>query len=416
VLFVWSILGQLLGLVLAVAGVAGLAVRLGRRLIARRGRGAPAAVFLALRRLGAARGLLVAVVVAAATALGTFAYAATLSASLQRSAAEKAFVGNGSDVQGIVDPADRLTTAVPFPVAVVAVDQTNVALPSGAAVDVVAGDPRALARTIRWGDGWANDPRPLLPRLEGAAPRALRAIATPGAPDVDAIVDQGARIPVEVVGHAAVPGASAGRPALLVSRQALRRAARRAHILDPAPGATGLVWAKGDPKRVTPALERSSLAPVFLTGLDHIRGNASVSAAQRSYRYVKLIGAAAAVLALVALLLYLQARQRSQLIASALARRMGFALVGDAAALALEAAVIILFAGVVGGAVAAAAASPIARHVDSLPQYAPEPVLAIPWPTLAFGLAAAVVAAVALGAAAALIAERSDVAEALRVA
>jgi hypothetical protein len=43
-------------------------------------------------------------------------------------------------------------------------------------------------------------------------------------------------------------------------------------------------------------------------------------------------------------------------------------------------------------------------------------MLAIPWRTLAFGLAAAVVAAVSLGAAAALIAERSDVAEALRVA
>jgi len=402
--------------VVAVAGVAGLAVRLGRRLVARRGERTRPAVFLALRRLGAARGLLVAVVVASATAFGTFAYASTLSASLGRSAAEKAFVGNGSDVQGVVDPASTLIEPLPFPVAVVEVDQTNVSLPSGAPVDLVAGDPRALRRTIRWNDGWAGDPRPLLSRLEDDGGGTLPAIASPGAPEITAVFDQGARIPIRVVGHAAVPGSSAGRAALLVPRAALRRAAGRLHILDPGPSSSGLVWAKGDPQRIMPALEQSSLAPVFLTGIDHIRNDPSVAAAERSYRYVRLIGAAAAVLALVALLLYLQARQRSQLIASALARRMGFSAAGDAAALALEAVAVVLFAGVVGGAVATAAASPIARHVDSLPQYAPPPVLVLPWPTLGLGLAAAVCAAAVLGAAAATLAARSDVAEALRVA
>jgi hypothetical protein len=301
-------------------------------------------------------------------------------------------------------------------VAVVEVDQTNVSLPSGTSVDLVAGEPRALERTLQWGSGFPDDPRPLLRRLSGGDPRRLRAIATPGAPRIDAIVDQGARIPVDVVGRAAVPGASAGRPALLVSRAALQDIARRRSILDPAPGAVGLVWAKGDPRRLIPALERSSLAPVYLTGLDHIRNAPPVAAAERSYRYVKLIGAASAVLALVALLLYLQARQRSQLIASALTRRMGLAPAGDAAALVLEAGAIVLFAALVGGAVATAAAAPLARHVDSLPQYAPSPVVDVPWPTLGFGLLAAVVAAVLIGAAAVVLAARSDVAEALRVA
>jgi putative ABC transport system permease protein len=402
--------------VLAVAGLAGVAVRLGRLLLGRRGTTATPPVFLALRRLAAARGLLVAVVVATATSFGTFAYAATLSASLDRSAAEKAYVGNGSDVQGVVDPAVRPSERFPFPTALVEVDQTNVSLPSGAAVDLVAGDPRALARTLRWGDGWANDPRPLLPRLTGGGSAELRAIATPGMPRLDAVVDQGARIPVRVVGHAAVPGSSAGRPALLVSRVALHRLARRLRILDPAPGATGLVWAKGDPRRLVPVLERSSLAPVYLTGVDHIRDDPSVAAAERSYRYVELIGTAAAALALVALLLYLQARQRSQLIASALARRMGLPLRGDVAALALEAGAVVLFAGVVGAAVATASAIPIAHHVDSLPQYAPAPVTVVPWPTLGIGLVAALGASLLLGAGAALLASRSDVAEALRVA
>jgi hypothetical protein len=165
-----------------------------------------------------------------------------------------------------------------------------------------------------------------------------------------------------------------------------------------------------------PVLAQTSLAPVYLTGLDHIRHAPSVAAAERSYRYVKLIGTAAAVLALVALLLDLQARHRSQSIASALTRRMGLEPLGDAAALVLEAVAVVLFAAVWGGAVATAAAAPLARHVDSLPQYAPEPVLTVPWSTLGLGLAAAVGAAVLIGAAAAALASRSDVAEALRVA
>jgi hypothetical protein len=71
---------------------------------------------------------------------------------------------------------------------------------------------------------------------------------------------------------------------------------------------------------------------------------------------------------------------------------------------------------VVGAAVATAAASPIARHVDALPVYAPSPVLIVPWTTLALGLTAAVAAGALLGALAVAIAARSDVAEALRVA
>jgi hypothetical protein len=402
--------------VFAVAGVAGLAVRVVRRALARRGGEAPPEVFFAVRRIAATRGLFVAVVVAAATSFGTFAYAATLSSSLDRSVAEKAFVANGSDVQGLVDPLVRVFKPFPFPVAVVEIDDSYAVFPSGERVDVIAGDPGALARTIRWGDGWSDDPRKLLPKLARYDGPGLAAIATPGAPGSDAIFEQGARIPIHVVGHAPLPGSTAGRPALLVSRRAFHQVARTARILDPPPLATGLLWARGDPRAISPVLEASALAPAYLTTLSHIYDDASVGAAKRSYRYVKVIGGAAAVLALVALLLYLQARQRAQLIASALVARMGLSPRRDAAALALESGSIVLLAGVVGAAVATAAAAPIAHHVDALPLYAPAPALILPWATLALGLAAAVVAGALLGVAAIAIAARSDVAEALRVA
>src|SRR5206468_2949547 len=144
-------------------------------------------------------------------------------------------------------------------------------------------------------------------------------------------------------------------------------------------------------------------APAYLTTLFHIYHDASAGAAKRSYRYVKVIGGAAAVLALLALLLYLQARQRSQLIASAIVARMGLDRRRDAAALGLEAGGIVLLAGVVGAAIAVAAASPITHHVDALPQYAPSPVLIVPWTMLASGVALAAFVGAALGAVAVAI-------------
>jgi hypothetical protein len=402
--------------VFAVAGVSGVAVRLLRRSIARRGGGAPPEVFLALRRIAATRGLFVAVIVAAATSFGTFAYAATLASSLDRSVSVKAFVANGSDVQGLVDPLVKVIKPFTFPVAVVEIDDSYATFANGERFDLIAGDPRALERTIRWGNGWSDDPRKLLPKVAGYRGPGLAAIATPGARVSSTIIEQGARIPIHVVGHAPVPGSTAGRPALLVSRAAFHRAAHKAKILDPPPLATGYLWAKGDPHTITPVLEASQLAPAYLTTLSHVYDNASVAAARRSYRYVRVIGAAAAVLALVALLLYLQARQRSQRIASALVARMGLSPRRDVATVALEAGGIVLLADIVGAAVAAAAAAPIAHHVDALPQYAPSPVLIVPWTTLVLGLAGATLAGAMIGASAVVIAWRSDVAEALRVA
>ena len=399
--------------VIGVVGVAGLAARLLRRLLRGHGSGARLSLFLALRRIGAAGGLLGVVVIAAATAFGTYAYAATLSTTLDRSTTEKAFVSNGSDVQGFVDPGNAITSPFPFPATIVEI--APVGLGSGASADLIAGDPRGLARTLLWHDGWDDDPRRLLPRLDSPG-AGLAAIATPGAPRTGAIFDQGARIPIRVVGHAPIPGSTAARPAFLVSRRALRHVARATHILDPAPEATGLLWAKGPPTRILPVLERSSLAPAYLTTLDHIGDQAPVRAAERSYRYVEVIGVASAALALVALLLYLHARQRSQLIATAITRRMGMGARTDAAAAGVEAAGLVLFASVVGGAAVTLAARPIAHHLDSLPQYAPSPVYTVPWTALLIGGAVAVLTAAALGAAAVVVAGRAEAGSALRVA
>jgi hypothetical protein len=221
---------------------------------------------------------------------------------------------------------------------------------------------------------------------------------------------------VRIVARGPFPGVSAGRAALLVPEGALHSFARAHGVQDPALSADGLVWAKGDPHTVEPVLARSSVKPVYLTTLAHVRDDASVVAGERSYTYLKAIGAAAVTLALLALLLYFQARQRGQVVASALARRMGLPISGDALALALEASGIVAAAGVLGVLVAVGAAALVVPHVDPLSQYAPGTALVLPWLTFLWVGAAAVALTAVFSTVAVWTARRSNVAEALRVA
>jgi len=354
-----------------------------------------------LRRLGAARGLLAGVIVSVATATTVFAYATTLAVSLSRTASEKAFVANGSDVQALVDPADRILTPFRFPATIVHIDESGTS-------DVIAGDPAALARVIRWGR-WPDDPRRLLPDLLRRAPNAvLLAIASPGFPHVSSIVDNGRRLRIQIVGRAPIPGMTAGRPALLVSARSLLR-------LHGTLGDSAFIWAKGDPGIVEPALAASNLAPTFMTTVDHVRSDPAVSAAERTYRYFRAIGAGALALALAALLLYLQARRRSQVIASALARRMGLGTPTDAAAVAAEAVAIVALSVLVGIMLAAVAAGLVLPHIDPLPQYAPGTTVVVPWTTFGLVLLASLAVVSACATLFVVMARRSNVAEELRV-
>lgn len=401
---------------LAAAGIAGLSARIVRRAVRGRGDRSPLPVFLAARRLAAARALLIAVIVAATTALSVFAYATTLSSSVSRAIAEKAYVSNGSDVQGVVDPSNQIYDRFPFPAAIVEIDTTNAFTADGRQVDIVAGDPAELADVIRWGP-WSDDPRPMLPRLARPAPRGvLPAIASPNMPRVDVIVDQGARVPIVVVARRPFPGMNAGRPALLVSRTTLKAVARARGFVDPGFGADGVIWAKGDPRRIEPTLRLSNIRPAFFTTFSHIRADPSVRAGKRSYGYLRAIGGGAVVLALLALVLYLQARQRGQVVASALVRRMGASRRVDAGAVALEAVAVTLLAFVVGAVVAVAAARLVTPHLDPLPQYAPGTALSIPWAQLLVVGAGTTVVAALLAACAVGLALRSDASEAIRVA
>jgi putative ABC transport system permease protein len=286
----------------------------------------------------------------------------------------------------------------------------------GRQLDVLAAEPRALASVLHWQDAWGPDPTALLERLADAPALPLPVIATEGAPPLRSVSFQGTPVRVTELGRVrSFPGLGAN-PLVVTSTAALDRATRAAGLLDPLDAANWYVWAKGPPDVVAPALQRAGIDGYYMTTVDTFRESPEVLLATRTYGYLRTIALAAGALVLVGLLLYLQARQRSQAIASALGRRMGLSRAAESLSLCLEVAGILLFAGVVGALVATAAARPVVERIDPLPDRPPAPVFVVPTTALLVAAAVAVVVAVASGLLASRLARRADVSEALRVA
>jgi putative ABC transport system permease protein len=401
---------------LVAAGLSGLLARLARRALRRRGSSSVVA-FLALRRLAGARSLLVLLTVTAAVSFAALCFAEVLNSSLAANSAEKAYVANGADVQGLIDPGQVLPSGFPYPIAKVrqSLDIVRVEGAGDAPIEALVVDPAALRRVLRW--RWSGDPDAALGALISSHAR-LPVIANGAMRHARAILIGGARIPVHVVATtSSFPGLIAGEPLLVMPSRRLAREAAAAGISgDPLDQATTFVWVRGPAAEVVPALNRSSLAPSFVTTVDHFLQSAELTTADRTYGFLRVVALAAALVSLIGLLLYLQARGRTQRVTSAFLARMGMGAARQAGSFALEAAALVAFAVVVGGGSALAASRPVVTRVDPLPQYAPAATVVVPWSLLAAAALVLVVAAAAAGALASLAAGRAEVGEALRVA
>jgi hypothetical protein len=398
---------------LLAAGIAGLLSRVVRRGL--RGRDAASNVlYLALRRLASARSLLVLLTVTTAVAFAAVTFAEVLDASLTSNSREKAFVANGSDVQGLIDAQHAFPRTFPVPIARV-VQTFDSVFVDGSTVEAMVVDPAALSRVIRW--EWPHDPRVALAAL-AASDAPLPAIANRATAHATSIEVGGRRIPIKVVATVDVfPGGVGGEPLLVLPADRLRRAERAAGVVgDPLADATTFVWAKGDPAIVSRELARSELEPSFITTVDHFLDGAELTTAARAYGFIRLVALAAALVALAALFLYLYARSRVQRVTAAFLRRMGFGERLQALSVAAEAAALVGFAALVGAGAALAGAAPIVERVDPLPQYTPGAALVVPWPLLAASFVALVLAAAVIGGIAGALAGKGEVGEALRVA
>jgi hypothetical protein len=390
--------------VLAAAGCAGLALRLVRYVVARV-HPTGTSRLLASRRLAAAGALLAAATLVASAAFAGFAYARTLSTSLRAGVGLKAYVATGGDVQGPVNAGARIIDRFSFPAAVVDIDSTDVTLDGGGPLTVIAGDPHAVASSLARSDASRQ-----LHAL-ASAPRGgpLPVVTVGSLHGLDAISIRGKRTVVTEVGHVgSFPGTEAGQPAIIVQRDRLPKTALSA--------VSSFVWAKGDRHVIERALTSSSLQPVYLTTAADLTARPEVLAAIHSYDFFDWLAIASAGLALCAVLLYLYARQRKQLVASALMRRMGIPWSTEAVALGGEALAIVAVAVLAGLVAGLGVARFVVPKLDPLEAWPPALAMTVPNGWLAACILVALAVAVAGGVAAALVSRRSEVAEELRVA
>jgi hypothetical protein len=389
---------------LVAAAVAGAAGRAARALVRRRGGSVSAPVFLALRRLAAAGALAGLLAVAVAVGASTFAFAEVLRSSLAANTVEKAYVANGSDVQGVVDAARPLPASFPYPLTKVGQAFDAGVLPSGRPFELLLVDPHSLARVLA--PHWPSDVGRAVAAL-AASHAAVPAIAVGARSGTQTVSIGGRAVRVDVIATLhAFPGMLGDRPLLVVPRRSVATA----------PGALAYVWATGPARAVVRALARSTLAPSYVTTVRQFSQSADVTTITRTYGFVRIFGIALMLLALVALPLYLAARLRSQTITSAFLRRLGMSQRAQALSVALEATAIVAFAMLAGVASGLAGAGRIVARVDPLPEYAPRSSVVVPWASILAAALAIVVVGAAAGAVATLVLRRRDVGEALRVA
>lgn len=396
---------------LVAAAVAGGAARVVRAVVRRSDPVTlPSAAFLGLRRVAAARGFVVVLTVTIAVGVAALVFAEVLQTSLDANSVEKAYVANGSDVQGLIDPLAVVPASFPYPVTKVTESFDAAHLASGAPAELLVSDPKSLLRVLD-----AHWPSSVVSALEALAHSraAWPAIAVGVAPGAQPVSIGSAHVAVHVVATVrAFPGMVEGEPLLVVRARDVAAAPAAREALD---AAFTYLWATGPPLKVERALAGTGLKPTAVTTVATFANSPGFTTITNTYGFLRIVASACALIALIALMLYLQARARSQLVTSEFLRRMGMPTSAQARAVALEAAVLVSLATLVGAIAALATAWSIVGRVDPIPQYAPSATTVVPWTLLIVSGLVTIAVAGGVGVLAASAVRTRDVGKALRV-
>jgi putative ABC transport system permease protein len=377
------------------------------------------AVYLATRRLAGAGVFTMLLVGAAGLCLGTFLHAQIVSGSLSTTVGAKAGVFVGSDVQGRIDYRTPLPDSFEMPTTRVVRVPSAVRMPGGRALDVLAIDADTFAGAAYWNDAFVGTPLPeLLRELQQPQDGRVPAIVAAGEGlDVDELSIAVGEMRVDVIAEAsAFPGMSSLNPLLVVDGDTLLETVDLP--FDPLNSSTASteLWVKGEPGAALRSLSRLEFPPNTTITAAEVKDIPYISAALDTFVVVNVLGLVAAALVFVGMLLYLNARQRSQVVSYALSSRMGMTDAEHRRALVLELTAMLLWGFAVGAVLALIAAMYTVPLLDPIPTVPPEPIRVLP-------IAVTAATAVALGALAwvgasvtAARSRRVDLGEVMRVA
>jgi len=381
------------------------------------------ASYLALHRLAGAKRLAVLLVTACALALGVLVYAQGVATSLDRTITAKSKLFIGSDVQGDVLYGPEMPGNLAFPATKITQisQRTTVDGRDSLQLDVLGIDTQTFSDAAYWEDSFSD--RPLDELLEGltsADGDRLPVIVVNGDLDPSLATISGSELPIEVIGYAEFfPGTTESRPTLVADTATLDAFSEANGTgLNPLqnPGNTSKLWIKGDPDAILDDLAEKG-APVFTTvTAEQVQDNPSIVAVTRTFAYLEFLGLGAGLLAVVAILMYLQARQRARTVSYALSRRMGLSRGSHRIALVMELGGMLFSAFAVAALLALIAAAVVLPEIEPLPNIPPSSLFRTPVILLSLGFVALAVTTVAGSLFADRSSEKVDFAEVMRVA
>src|SRR5918996_273932 len=385
-----------------IAGVGLLGARLfrdaSRSLRDRSGRLAPPG-YLAVQRLAGAPDLPILLVAASALCIGVFVQAQTVVRSLDGAVEAKARTFVGSEVSAWVSEDTEVPPDAGVPMTrVTRRPRAGTLLPSGRTFDLLAVDPGTLARAAYWNDAYADaDLEDVVAALHQPSTEELAVVvAGPGVPDIAAIELGTTRLPVRVVGETeAFPGMLSRRPLLVADTEALLGAVEGSGALLGASNATNELWLRAGRAEALAELSRLRVPPFQVTTAAEVEDIPYIATVIDTFLVLNALGLGTLVLVLAALLVYLQARQRSQVVGYGLSLRMGLDPGGQVRSLALELGAMLSVAAARGVGRALAAWRLMVPGLAPLGAIPPRP--AVDLPLLALLALALVLAAVAIG-------------------
>jgi putative ABC transport system permease protein len=366
--------------ILGVVAVAARLLRVGLLVLRRRGGRLPTPAYLAARRLAGAPALVVILMAASATAVGTLAYSAQLTESLDASLVAKARLSVGSDVAtSIIGRGGPPEAVAGDTTRVLRVDETQLSYPQ---VDILAVDPDTFERGVTWDRSFSSLPLPeLLDRIRDPGRGRVPALVLNGGLPPEATIDFAARnvpdLPLDGFAAATAFPTVGNRALVVVDRAGIERVGLRGTVEH---------WTSGDPERIATAYEDEPVR--YLHRSDRVIDATSFASVQWTFGYLRALGLTLALIGVGGLLLYLDTRQRERVVAYAFLRRMGLSRRGHRRAVLLEVGVTLMSGCLLGTALAAVAGRLILSRIDPVPSVAPAPVVRYPLDQFAATVAA----------------------------
>jgi hypothetical protein len=362
------------------------------------GWGTPA--YLAVHRLAARSRLTLLLIAAAGLCLGLFVQAQTVARSMRTTVDAKAGVYVGSDVQARIDDVNATPQTFPLPVTRAVRRLQAGELRPGVPFDLLAIDTETFASTAFWDPAFSSEPlQTLLDRISetsGGGLQVLMASAPNAFPDSITLDRQ--TLPIRIVGRAnAFPGMTSLRPLVVVDAQHLLDAIGDAPDPLTVPGASDELWIRGTPRAARAALAELDYTPSLVLTADEVKDISYISAVIDTFLVMNGLGVLAALLVLAAMLMYLQARQRAEIVSYGLSLRMGMRSSGHLVAIAMEVGAILVIAYVAGTVLAVVAARLTVPLLDPIQSIPPDPITVVPVVLVALAAPALLLVALAGG-------------------